>query len=200
MTVIISLKDKKNKRIILGADTRTTRGHEIGRPVNKIISIPIEIVDGYGETKHIKELHIAICGYAFYNTFFEYGFIPPLMSEQQSFIEYLYNSLLPELRNLLHEENLVMIDNNVSDSECTFIFVFQDMMYQINSHFSVDYAIDDGFLVNGSGQEVALGSLYTNLHFHKNMNYEDIVEQAIVSSGANTVYCNKEVNIKVIPY
>ena len=200
MTIIIALKDKKNKRIILGADAQTTRGQEIGLPVNKLIEIPIDVVDGYGELIFTEILHIAVCGWAFLNSFLQYGFEPPLMNEQQSFIEYLYNNFLPDLKNILQEDNLIKLDSNVSDSDSAFIFVFQDKLYSINDKFAIDYMVDDDYLVNGSGREIAIGSLYTNLNFNKDLDYKDIVEQAIISSGANSIYCDTNVNVKIIEY
>lgn len=200
MTIIIGLKDTKNKKIILGADTQCTRGQEEIHGVNKIIEIPIDIVDGYGETIKTEILYIASCGWSFLESFLEYGFEPPTMNEQQKFIEYLYNNFLPDLRAILQEDNLIKIDNNVSDSSSAFIFVFQDTLYSISRRFAVDYITDKEYIINGSGSEIALGSIYTNLTFHKDMDYKDIVEQAIISSGENTIYCDATPNIKIIKY
>ena len=116
MTIVIVLKDTKNKKIILGTDKQATWGQLIFNTNDKIIELPIEITDGYNETIHTETLYIGFCGRLYLTSFLKYGFEPPKMNEQQTFIEYLYNNFLPELKGLLHEDSLVEINNNVGDS------------------------------------------------------------------------------------
>ena len=62
MTIAIALKDRENKRIILGTDTQATYGQIILQTNDKIIELPIQIVDGYHEPIATETLHIAITG------------------------------------------------------------------------------------------------------------------------------------------
>jgi len=199
MTIIIALKDKKNKNIILGTDTQATGGQIIYTVENKTITLPLTITDGYNETIKETEIHILFTGYTYLRTFIEYGFTTPAMNEQQNFIEYLYQDFLPILKETLQEDNLVEINNNVTDIEGGFIIIYQDQIYNINSRLSVDQPNED-YSINGSGSEVALGSLYTNLKYHPDLDYKEIVKQAIETCGDNTLYCNNTVKIKTIPY
>ena len=58
MTIVIVLKDTKNKKIILGTDKQATWGQLIFNTNDKIIELPIEITDGYNETIHTETLYI----------------------------------------------------------------------------------------------------------------------------------------------
>jgi len=199
MTIAIALKDTKNKRIIIGTDTQATYGQLTYTTQDKIIEIPINIVDGYNETINTEVLHIAMAGCLYLSSFLKYGFQPPSMNEQQNFIEYLYQDFLPELKVLLHEDNLVAVDNNVTDTESKFLFIFKDEVYGIQYNFGVTQ-LEADFLVEGSGWQVATGSLYTNLTYHEDMDYEEMVKQAIESCGNTTIYCDTTPNIKIIKY
>lgn len=199
MTIAIALKDTHNKRIIVGTDTQATYGQLTYKTEDKIIELQIQIVDGYDETITTEVLHIAMAGNLYLSSFLKYGFQPPTMSEHKNFTEYLYQDFLPELKILLHEDNLVVIDNNVTDTESKFIFIFKDQIYSIQYNFGVNQ-LNNSFLVEGSGWQVATGSLYTNLNYHKNMDYEEMVKQAIEACGNNTIYCNSTPNIKIIKY
>lgn len=199
MTIVIALKDKQNKRIILGTDKQATWGQLIFNTNDKIIELPIEITNGYGETIETETLYIGFCGLLYLSSFIKYGFEPPVMNEQQKFIEYLYNNFLPELKGLLHEDNLVEVNNNVTDIESGLILIFKDNVYSVSSRFGVDI-LEEDYLVDGTGRQVAIGSLCTNLTYNSNLDYKEMVEQAIKVCGTNTIYCDEQVNIKIIKY
>lgn len=199
MTIIIALKDKKNKRIIIGADKQGTLGQCKVKVPTKIFSLPVDIVDGYGEVIDTAKIHIGISGYGFLKHFLQYGFNIPQMNEHQEFIEYLYQTFLPCLREVLTENQLVDVNNNSLDTESYMIMVFKGEIYRVENNFGVD-VIDEEYYINGSGYEVALGSLYTNLTFHNNLNRIEIVKQAIRAASATTIYCSGEVDLKVINY
>lgn len=199
MTIVIAIKDTKKKQIILGSDKRATRGGEVYTCSDKIITLPIKIINGYEEEVGIKPLYICISGHMFLSSFLKYGFKPPKISEQQNFMEYLYEDFLPLLKELLHDDNLIEVDNNVSNTESGFIFVFDGEICFVDYRLSVT-VLDNDFFVEGSGREIALGSIYTNLNYHKDMDYKDIVEQAIKTCGKCNCYCDDKVNLKVISY
>ena len=89
-------------------------------------------------------------------------------------------------------------DKEVFDSESGMIIVYKDNIYEIFSRFSI--SLNDEYAVTGSGWQLAIGSLYTNLHFNKYIPREEMVRQAIITCGVNTIYCDNNVNLKVIDY
>lgn len=199
MTIVIALNDKQNKRIILGTDKQATWGQLIFNTNDKIIELPIDITDGYGNVFETETLYIGFCGLLYLSSFLKYGFEPPVMNEKQKFIEYLYNNFLPELKGLLYDDNLVEVNNNVTDIESGLILIFKDKVYNVSSRFGVN-VLEEEYIVEGSGRQVALGSLCTNLTYNPNLDYKKMVEQAIKVCGVNTIYCDDQVNIKIIKY
>lgn len=200
MTIIVALKDKENKRIILGSDKQATTGQMKFKTENKIIEKEIEITDGYGEIITTKKMHIALCGFLYLTEFLVHSFIPPSMSEKQDTMDYLYNDFFPELRGLLLEDNLIELDSNVTNTEAWLILVFEGEFYSVSPRFAVNSHTHQEFIVDGSGEQVATGSLYTNLNYHKDTDKIEMVKQAIKSCGANTIYCDTDTNIKIIKY
>lgn len=199
MTIIIALKDKKNKEVILGADKQATCGQMKYQSKDKLIEIPIDIIDGYGKKIDTEILHIALTGHMFLSSFLMHGFDIPPLDEKQNFMDYLYQDFLPTLKQILQEDNLIMIDNNISDMESAFIFVFKGEIYNVNYKFGVD-VLEQDYLILGSGMQVATGSLYTNLKYHTDISYKEIVKQAIETCGENTIYCDSNSIIKTIKY
>lgn len=199
MTIIIALKDEENKRIILGADKQSSCGQIIYKSSGKIISVPIQIEDEYGKKLRKTEINMGLCGYAFLKSFFQHGFDIPNKEKNENFIEYLYKKFFPQFREALNNNQLVRVKDGMLNTESGMIFVFEGEIYLIGSNLCVDI-LNNEFYVDGSGWEVATGSLYTNLNFHKEMDKKEIVEQAIISAGENTIYCDTDVQIKEINY
>lgn len=197
MTIIVALKDKENNRIILGADKQSTCGQIIHKSPSKIIELPITVKDE--ESIEKKKLHIGLCGYAFMKSFFQHGFEIPSMNKKNNFIEYLYQKFFPKLRKALTDNSLVIIKDGQLDTESGMLFIFDNEIYCIGSNFCIDI-LDNDFYVDGSGWQVATGSLYTNLKYHSDMDKIEMVKQAILSAGENTIYCDTDVEIKIIEY
>lgn len=200
MTVIVAVRDKKNKKIVLGTDSLGTSGG--GLKVNigsKILKLDVPICDGYGEIIETKPLYIAISGYGYIKQYLLNAFEVPLLDSQQDFLDYLYNSFLTVLREELMTNSLVELDNSKLSTELGMIFVFDGEMYEVTSSFAVD-VINEDYMVNGSGWAVATGSIYTNLTYHADISIVDVVKQAIETCGNTTVWCDDKVNIEVISY
>ena len=197
MTIIVALKDKENKRIILGADKQATWGQLIYKSPSKLIELPITIEDE--ESIEKSKIHIGLCGYCFMKTFFQHGFKIPKMNKNENFIEYLYQKFFPNLRKALTDNSLVITKDGRLNTNSGMLFIFDNEVYCIGSNFCIDI-LDDEFFVDGSGWEVATGSLYTNLKYHQNMDKVEMVKQAIMSAGKNTIYCDTDVEIKTIEY
>ena len=199
MTIIVALKDEENKRVILGADKQATCGQIIHKAKSKMISLPLKIEDKYGKVIKKTKIHIGLCGYAFMKTLLKYGITVPNMRDDEEFITYLYHKLFPQIREEITENKLVKVKDGMLLSETGMILVFDGEIYLIGSNLCVD-VLDNEFFVDGSGWQVATGSLYTNLNYHKNMSKKKMVKQAIVAAGKNTIYCDTDVEIKEIHY
>ena len=199
MTIVIALKDPENKRVIMAADRRIISGQLIYKAHTKLFSLPLNIVDGYGEVIDTATIHIGFAGASFLDTFFKHGFTIPDMNSNQDFVEYLYKSFFPAMSNKLVDNYIGEVDSNQLNTWSEFIFVFHGEIYHIQYNFGVNIS-DDDFIVIGSGVQVATGSLYTNLKFHPEMNKVDMVKQAVISVGDNTIYCDSDVEVKIINY
>lgn len=197
MTIIIALKDKFNDRVILASDRQSTTGQIKTSNVDKIVTITVDVNDGYNNTVRKDKIYIGISGYVFLINYLRYTFKAPPISEKQDFVDYLYNDFLNQLRTELTDKNLLGKREDVFQSESGMIIVHNGEIYDVYSRFSV--SLVDEYAVTGSGWQLAIGSLYTNLHFHKKMDREDMVRQAIISCGVNTIYCDNNVNLKIIP-
>ena len=121
------------------------------------------------------------------------------MDENETFIEYLYNGLFPVIQRKITDQQLVEIDNSQLDTESGMIFVFDGEIYNIQYNLGVNL-IEDDYFVEGSGYEIAIGSLYTNLRFHSHISYERMVKEAIMTVGETTIYCDAEVEMEIINY
>ena len=86
MTIIIALKDKENKRIILGADKQATYGQVINKVSSKLFHIPVNITDGYGTIIDTCKLHIAFSGCLPFASFLQYGFKIPSMENNHFYL------------------------------------------------------------------------------------------------------------------
>ena len=198
MTIGIALKDKENNRIIIGSDKQITAGYDVKLtiPDKKHLTREVKIIDGYCNHIDTKQIHFVIAGWGFLKGFLEHSFEIPDMLENQNFIEYLYNDLLECFRNQLMDKKLLGEKNNKFDSECNILIIYDGEIYELDSNFGVNLQKEYG--IAGSGWKVAIGSLYTNLHYHPQMDKKEIVKQAIITCGVNTVYCDTNVDITVI--
>lgn len=199
MTIIIALKDTQNKRIILGADKQVTYGDTVQKVSTKIISIPVNITDGYGEIIDTKKMHIAISGYPHLASFLQYGFPVPDMDDNQDFIEYYYQTFIPAFHKAATGIDFLKYSSSRMDTGGDLLLIFKGQVYNIDFNMGVNL-LDNEFYVAGSGYEIATGSLYTNLKFHSEMNRVDMVKQAIISVGETNLYCDSDVEVKVINY
>jgi len=85
----------------------------------------------------------------------------------------------------------------IFDSDSNMIIVFDGEIYEIQSNFTI-HKIDKDYSAIGSGWLIAIGSLYTNLHYHPYLDREDVVRQALTTCGVNTIYCDTNLDLKII--
>ena len=196
MTIIIALKDKKRNRIIFGSDRAETYGQYTETCPCKIITKKIKIVDAYFNEIETKEVHIGTSGAGFLINFLDHAFTLPDLDEKQDFIEYLYNDFLTELREELIDKKVLGTKQEIFNSDSNMIIIFDGEIYEIQSNFSIHVAGD--YSVIGSGWLLAIGSLYTNLHYHKKLDREEMVRQALTTCGVNTIFCDTNIDLKII--
>ena len=191
------MKDTFNDRVILASDRQGTAGQIKRNNMDKIVEINLKVTNGYDNTIREDKMYIGLAGWGFLNNYLKYSFKAPPLNEKQEFIDYLYNDFLNQLRKELMEKDLLGKKDDVFASESGMVVVYGGEIYEVYSRFSVDEC--DEYAVTGSGWELAIGSLYTNLHFHKKTDHAEMVRQAIIACGVNTIYCDNNVNLKIIP-
>lgn len=199
MTVVVALKDERNQRIIIGADNQGTSGQISLKYGSKIFYLNIPIVDGYGEVEKFEKMYVAVSGNYWIINYLKYGFDIPPMDKNEGFLYYLYNQFFLSLGDCLSESRLVAFNSGVLDSGVGMLCVFRDKIYHIYDDFSILESVEN-YEVDGSGYEVALGSLYTNINFHKGMDYVKIVKQAVLSCAGLSIYCDDEVDLRIVKY
>lgn len=197
MTIIIALKDKKNNQIIFGSDRAETYGQYTETCPCKIITKEINIIDAYFNEIDTQKIHIGVAGQGFLINYLDHVFTFPDLDEKQDFVEYLYNNFLTELREELLEKKIMGTNSEIFDSTSNMIIIFNNEIYEIQSDFSI-HLVENEYSVIGSGWLIAIGSLYTNLHYHKKLNRVEMVRQAITACGVNTIYCDTNIDLKII--
>ncbi len=196
----MALKDRVNKRIIIGADNQGTSGQISLKYGSKIFDLNIPIVDGYGEIIKFEKLYVAVSGHYWIINYLKHGFDLPFMDyNEEDFIYYLYNQFFLKLGDCLSENRLVSFNNGLLESGVGMLFVFRDKIYHVYDDFSVIECVED-FEVDGSGCEIALGSLYTNINFHRGMDYVKIVKQAVLACAGLSIYCDDDIDLKIVNY
>ena len=197
MTIIIALKDNKNKRILFGSDRAQTCGQIKETCSNKIISKEIKIIDAYYNELDTREVHMGFAGAGFLMDYIDHVFTLPDLNEQQDFIEYLYNDFLDTLRTELMDKKILGTINDIFDSESQLLIIYNGEIYEIASDFSI-HCVDRDYAAIGSGTRIAIGSLYTNLHYHSHIDRYDMIKQALTACGVNTIYCDTNLDIQTI--
>ncbi|MBQ6219921.1 MAG: hypothetical protein IJH63_00870 [Methanobrevibacter sp.] len=198
MTIGIALKDKKNHRIIIGTDRQATLGDEIQATVKKkYVCRELEIIDGYENVIGTRKIYFILAGWGFLDGFLEYKFKIPPINENINFIDYLYTCLLSDLKTQLMDEKLLGLKEDKFNSESNVLIIYDGEIYELTNSFGIDHVHTD-YAVIWSGWKVAIGSLYTNLHYHQHLNRVNMVQQAIISCGVNTIYCDTNSDIHII--
>ena len=198
MTIGIALKDRKNNQIIIGTDRQETLGEDIISVTHdkKFVCKELKIVDGYCNHIDTHEIYFIFAGWGFLKGFMKHTFEIPDMNENQDFIEYLYNNLLECFRQQLLDKKLLGTSNDKFRSESNVIIVYDGEIYELDSNFGVNQVKE--FVAIGSGWKVAIGSLYTNLHFHSYLDAAEMVREAVIACGVNTMYCDTNVDLEII--
>lgn len=131
--------------------------------------------------------------------FIQFGFDAPKMKDSMSIIEYLYKDFLPTLTKKLGDNKLIKERDNQSNSQSEMLIVCGNEIFTVEPNFGVTQCCED-YIADGSGWEIALGSLHTSLKLNPEMDKKEAVKNAIIAAGELTVYCNTNVKIKCIKY
>lgn len=197
MTIGIALKDKEKNRIIIGSDRQSTvYDIQTTIPGKKYVTKELKIIDGYYNHIDTKEIQFLFAGWGFLKGFMKHTFEIPDMQENRNFIEYLYNDLLECFRQQLMDKKLLGTNDDKFSSESNILIIYDGNIYEIDSNFGVNKLKEYGVI--GSGWKVAIGSLYTNLHYHPHTDKVEMVKQAIIACGVNTIYCDTNTDIDII--
>lgn len=195
MTVVVALKDEEHRKIFLGADRQGTSGDVAFENFGcKLLKIEIPLSDG-----NIDSMYMAFSGSSFLHSYLWNVFQAPIFLIEDNFVNYLYSQFFKELREELMELNLMSVYDGVGDSEAGLIIVHGEDMYHVYEDFSVvksprKYAID------GSGYKFALSVIENLLFFHRDMDYKQIVEEALYTTGKLSIYCNTDYDVLTIDY
>lgn len=195
MTIIVALKDEKNKKIYLGADRQGTSEEVSFSDFGcKLLKMEIPLYD-----EKIDEMYLAFSGSAFLHQYLWNVFKAPVYNEIMNFTEYLYTCFFKELKDDLIEQKLIYDDSGVLDSEAGIIIVHGESIYNVYSDFTVVES-PRKYAVSGNGYKIALSVIENNLEFHQDMDYRKIVEEALYTTGKLNIYCNTDYDILTIDY
>ena len=195
MTVIVALKDEENKKIYLGADRQGTSGDVSFNDFGcKLLKVEIPKSDNT-----IDSMYVAFSGSSFLHSYILNVFQAPIFNVDNNFIEYLSKDFFKYLRTELLNDNMISITDNVCDSESGLIIVHDSEIYDVYSEFSIVESPRE-YAVNGRGYKFALSVIENNLFFHKDMDYKQIVEEALYTTGKLSIYCNTDYDILTIDY
>lgn len=201
MTVIIALKDKEKKRVILGADGQGTSDDIKLNFGCKIFNLKIPLIKTEEDMEIIDEedVYFLISGTHYLETYLKNAFNPPSKVIDEEFINYLYNQFFQSLSNELSTKYLLKFNEGALESEAGLIIVYKDNLYNVYSDFSIVEETND-FTVHGSGWKIATGVLTNLLNNHTDMDKEEMVREALLTTGELNIYCNKNIVVETIPF
>lgn len=194
MTVLIVLKDGED--FYLGSDRQSTCGDLKEKKIeSKFFKKTVQIVDEYNKPVSETEIYIGVTGYSFIGSFIRYNFKMPDMNESiMDPLEYL-NPAMFKLSKKLNEYNLVDKNNEQIDSESRLLLVFDRRVFEVQSNFSTieEDLSSVNYVTAGSGDEIALGSLYTSEGL--DWSPKKRIKKAIRACDKHTIYVDDNIDI-----
>ena len=189
MTIIIGIKDKKNT--YLATDSQWTKGQIKGK-CDKIFVKELKVIDSDGQIKNIEKIYFAETGDLVNGEWVKYVFDLPDKLDTETDIEYLINSLCYNLRKNMLNTGLIEEINSKVKTNIWFTIVYNKKIYQINNRCGLFIPKED-YVVDGSGEEIALGSLYTTKN--SKLTVKERIKLAVESCDYHSIYVDGEVNI-----
>ena len=190
MTIIVTIKT--DNKIIIGTDKRIIEGDTIISEDASKILIKELTIDRPDALLDYDEFIIAFSGlYSLYELLKTYN--PPRMDSKDTFQEYLYKKLVPDLNKYLEKYNFIQDYHGQSGVDWELIIAYQNQLFLVEYNLGI-CEIETPYYATGSPRDIALGSLYTaSLKDHPveiNM-----VKTAIQACAAHNTTCNGEMEI-----
>jgi ATP-dependent protease HslVU (ClpYQ) peptidase subunit len=182
MTCVVGLVE--NNKIYLGGDSLTSIGDRkytktLPKVVNKGNKFLIGSAGDVSATQPVL-------------------FISDLGIEQtpeQSDMEYMIMNIVEEFRRVLMSRGKIISENGEEHSDVAFLIGYNNKLYHIDPYFSVMVA-QCGYDAIGTGQQVALGSLYTTSL--TNMKAEERIKIALEAAAEH--HCDVIPPFKIISF
>ena len=197
MTVIIALKDMINDKILVGYDGQGT-SEDISLPFGeKLVTMSIPVVNEENEIINDTEMHILVSGSHYIKSYLTHAFTPPGILEDEDVVDYLYNQFFQSLSNELTNHGLLKNEDGALESQAGLIIIYDNRLFNVYSDFSIVESTDV-FTCNGSGWKISTSVLSNLLEFHHDMELEDMIEEALLTTARLNIYCNDDITIKTI--
>jgi hypothetical protein len=90
-----------------------------------------------------------------------YDWLPPRQEDKQDDYEFMGSTVIGSIRDTLKDGGFARVRNNVEEGG-DFIVGYKGQIYEIQEDFVVCRTVDP-YLAIGSGDDVALGSLYSTI-------------------------------------
>ena len=149
MTCIVGIRDRKNKRMFLGADSCVSRGYDI-----HIMSTP--------KVFSIGEFLIGSTGHSRFCQIIEAHLKPPPILPDKKLYSYMIEDFIPEMIKTLKTHNWsINKDGREEGSDGSSIVVIRDSLFMICCDYSV-LATTEDFISVGCGESYSNGSLFGN--------------------------------------
>ena len=183
MSVVIAIKDTEKECVVMGGDKQASLDNLIYNDATKVFNLdgaPNVCVGGVGtlstcQTVQYAKFEDIIDKVAYY--------------EDRVDAKYMFNELYPNIKLLLVDTGKIKAEDITQPLDSSFIFAIGENMWLIAG----DGAIieNDDYLVVGSGQELAIGSLEET----KGEPPIERIKKAIKACSKNTLYINDRVDI-----
>lgn len=187
MSVVIALKDEKNKRFALGADGQVTRG-QLKMTLPSSCGKIWQVTDGIimGGVGSLRDIQIVRASALILPTEF--------ITEVEINEIWIINCLVPRIFTALREQKRLYRDKDseIEYMESVFIFAVDDNAFIIDNFGGV-IPVDD-YCAIGSGEEVAIGVLEATRN-NKEMSIQDRILAAINACADKTIYVNDAADI-----
>lgn len=185
MTCIVCLKTSEG--IVLGADrcyTEDNHKGQVGEP--KIFNKPLTTDKG------MEGVAIAYAGALHIASLLKHSFGLPEYCTDEPFETYLGDKFLPAFKGYLDERGLLGIENGITHCDTYFIFIYNGIVYDVDSTLAFQLAPDEPYYVIGAGKEYAYGSLATTT---PRMNPEKRVRLAIKAAAKYSIGVDDNIDI-----
>lgn len=146
MTCIVGLKH--GKHVYIGADSAAVASNGVRLVVRK-------------DEKVFKngDFLIGFCGSFRMGQLLKYSLKIPKMDAKESFEEYMVTKFIDSIRECFKNGGFLTVEDEIEYGG-TFLVGYKDKLVNIRDDHQVEIAVDD-FNAVGSGEMVALGSLYS---------------------------------------